>query len=121
MCSNPSKSPETLGNVSRTNNGIATVAATDPSDKEVSWSNYGSCVDIWAPGVGILSTRKGGGTTTMSGTSMASPHVAGGGALYLSTHTSTGPSLVEGALKSAAQTLSTKSKDNHAIVREYVG
>jgi subtilisin family serine protease len=78
-------------------------------------------VDIWALGVSILSTRKGGGTTTMSGTSMASPHVAGGGALYLSTRTSTDPSLVEGAIKSAAPTLSTRSKGNHAIVREYVG
>src|ERR687894_1950826 len=65
-----------------TNNGIATVAATNSADREASWSNYGSCVDIWAPGVSILSTRKGGGTTTMSGTSMASPHGAGGAALY---------------------------------------
>jgi subtilisin family serine protease len=102
-------------------NGIVTVAATDSSNREASWSNYGSCVDIWAPGVSILSTRKGGGTTTMSGTSMASPHVAGGGALYLSTHTSTGSSTVESALKSAAQTLSTKSKDGSSIVRENVG
>ena len=68
-----------------THNGVMTVAATDINDKEASWSNYGNCVDIWAPGVSVLSTRKGGGTTTMSGTSMATPHGAGGGALYLST------------------------------------
>ena len=104
-----------------TTNGIATVAATDSSDKEASWSNYGSCVDIWAPGVSILSTRKGGGTTTMSGTSMASPHVAGGGALYLSTHTSANPSTVESALKAATTTSANKSKDGRSIVREYVG
>jgi len=121
MCSNPSKSPETLGNVSRTNNGIATVAATDPSDKEVSWSNYGSCVDIWAPGVGILSTRKGGGTTTMSGTSMASPHVAGGGTLYFSTHTGASPTTVETTLKNTATSTGTTSKDGRSIVREFVG
>src|SRR5687767_4703149 len=68
-----------------THNGVMTVAATDSSDQEASWSNHGSCVDIWAPGVSIRSTKLGGGTTTMQGTSMASPHVAGGGALYLAT------------------------------------
>jgi subtilisin family serine protease len=97
-----------------------TVAATDSNDKEASWSNYGSCVDIWAPGVSILSTKKGGGTTTMSGTSMATPHVSGGGALYLSSHADN-PSSVEAALKSAATSTGTTSKDGHAIVREYVG
>jgi subtilisin family serine protease len=104
-----------------TNNGIATVAATDSNDQEASWSNYGSCVDIWAPGVSIYSTYKGGGYATLSGTSMASPHVGGGGALYLSSHTSASPSSVEGALRSAAQTPGTKSKDGRNILREYVG
>jgi len=104
-----------------TNNGIMTVAATDSADTEASWSNYGSCVDIWAPGVSVLSTKRGGGTTTMSGTSMASPHGTGGGALYLSTHSGSSPSSVESALKSAAQTPGTKSKDGRSIVREYVG
>jgi aqualysin 1 len=64
-------------------NDIMTVAATNKQDGETSWSNYGPCVDIWAPGYSIISTKKGGGTTTMSGTSMAAPHV-GGGVLYLS-------------------------------------
>ena len=104
-----------------TNNGIMTVGATDSADKEASFSNYGTCVDIWAPGVSVLSTRKGGGTTTMSGTSMASPHGAGGGALYLSTSAGASPSSVESALKSAAQTPGTKSKDGRSIIREYVG
>ncbi len=104
-----------------TDNGIMTVAATDSADKESSWSNYGSCVDIWAPGVSILSTRKGGGTTTMSGTSMASPHVAGGGALYLSGNTGAPPATVESALKSAAATTANKSKDGRTITRLYVG
>ncbi len=104
-----------------TNNGIMTVAATDKDDKEASWSNYGSCVDIWAPGVSILSTKRGGGTTTMSGTSMASPHGAGGGGLYLSSNTSASPSTVEGALKSAASPVTTStSKDGGEIVRENV-
>jgi subtilisin family serine protease len=43
-----------------TSSGVMTVAATDKTDKETSWSNYGSCVDLWAPGESILSTRKGG-------------------------------------------------------------
>jgi aqualysin 1 len=100
-----------------TDNGIMTVAATNGSDQETSWSNYGSCVDIWAPGASILSTKRGGGTTTMSGTSMASPHVAGGAALYLSGNASASPSTVESALKAAATTTGTASKDGHAIVR----
>lgn len=104
-----------------TNNGIATVAATDSNDREASFSNFGPCVDIWAPGVSVLSTKKGGGTTTFSGTSMASPHVGGGGALYLSSNTGASPSTVESALKIAAQTPGTLSKDGRTILREYVG
>jgi subtilisin family serine protease len=98
-----------------------TLGATDSADREASFSNYGSCVDLWAPGVGVLSTKKGGGTTTMSGTSMASPHGAGGGALYLSTHAGASASAVESALRSAAQSTGTTSKDGRAIAREYVG
>ncbi len=48
-----------------------------PDDCLTSWSNYGTPIDFAAPGAGILSTKKGGGTTTMSGTSMSAPHVAG--------------------------------------------
>jgi subtilisin family serine protease len=104
-----------------TRNGVMTVAATDINDKEASWSNYGDCVDIWAPGVSILSTRKGGGTTTMSGTSMASPHGAGGGALYLSDDSTASPAIVESALKNAATATSNKSKDGRTIRRLHVG
>jgi subtilisin family serine protease len=104
-----------------TNNGIATVAATNKSDGETSWSNYGSCVDIWAPGANILSTRKGGGTTTMSGTSMAAPHVGGGGALYLSRNANaSSSSVVEDALTSSATPTTNTSKDGATITREYV-
>ena len=108
-----------------TNNGIMTTAATTKSDGEPSYSNYGSCVDIWAPGgtgtAPILSTKKGGGTTTKWGTSQAAAHVGGGGALYLSSHTGAGPSSVESALKQAAKTTTNTSKDGRSILREYVG
>ena len=104
-----------------TTNGIATVAATNKRNGEPSWSNYGRCVDIWAPGVSILSTKMGGGTATMSGVSQASPHVGGGAALYLSSHASASAPHVEAALKSAAKKPGTKSKDGRAILLEYVG
>lgn len=60
-----------------------TVASTDVNDVLSSFSNYGSCVDIAAPGSAILSTYKGSGTSSLSGTSMACPHVAGIVALAL--------------------------------------
>ncbi len=94
-----------------------TVAATNRSDTETSWSNYGPCVDIWAPGENILSTAKGGGTMIMSGTSMASPHVGGGGVLYRSTHPNAKPASVEAALKEAAGTSNEKSKDRRRPVK----
>ena len=104
-----------------TNNGIVTTAMTNEDDEEAPLSNYGPCVDIWAPGVLILSTRMGGGTTKMGGTSMAAPHVAGGAALYLSAHPGAGSSAVERALKDAAVRPGTKSKGGRAVLLEKVG
>jgi aqualysin 1 len=104
-----------------THDGVMTVAATDSAEMEASWSNFGSCVDLHAPGVNILSTRKGGGTTTMSGTSMASPHGAGAGALYLSTHTGATAAAVEAAIKADAVATGTYSKSTTEIRRLYVG
>jgi subtilisin family serine protease len=68
-----------------------TVAASDSNDKKGSFSNYGPCVDAYAPGVAITSDWIGSttATNTISGTSMAAPHVAGVAALYLSERTST--------------------------------
>ena len=62
-----------------------TIGATDKSDQKARWSNYGACVDWFAPGVGITSSWYTGNnaTNTISGTSMATPHTAGVAALYL--------------------------------------
>ena len=101
-----------------TNNGITTVAATSPWDREPAFSNYGRCVDLWAPGVSVSSTRRGGGSSRRSGTSMAAPHVTGNGALYRSRHAVT-PSFVESRLKSQAQVPGTRSKDGRLIRRHF--
>lgn len=73
-----------------------TVAATDSTDTRADFSNYGSCVDLFAPGVGIKAAYKSTttSTATMAGTSMASPHVAGVVALILGENPSATPAQV---------------------------
>jgi len=83
-----------------------TVGSTASTDARSSFSNIGSCVDIFAPGSSITSARLNGTSTTMSGTSMASPHVAGVGALYKGTYGDAASSTVDSWLKTNATSLS---------------
>ncbi len=81
-----------------------TVAASDASDRRASFSNFGSCVDMFAPGVGVQSSYIGSPTATafLSGTSMASPHVAGAAALLLQAHPGYDVAQVTNVLKARA-------------------
>jgi subtilisin family serine protease len=97
-----------------------TIGATGQSDARASFSNWGSCVDWFAPGENIVSDSflTDTGTATMSGTSMASPHSAGVAALYLSTHPSATPSAVRDALFALTTkgiVTNAKTTNNHLL------
>ncbi len=90
--------------------GGATCRA-DEDDTFANFSNYGADVDLIAPGVCINSTWKGGGYNTISGTSMATPHVAGAAALYKARNPGASPAQVKSALQNTGTTDWNNSDD----------
>ncbi|MEV5412737.1 S8 family peptidase [Thermopolyspora sp. NPDC052614] len=101
-----------------------TVGATTTTDARASYSNWGQCLDIFAPGSDITSAWYTSSTArnTISGTSMASPHVAGAAALYLSANPTAGPAQVRNAIVGAGTTgVVTGAGTNSPNVLLYTG
>ncbi len=101
-----------------------TVGATDSTDSRPSWSNWGACVDWFAPGVNIASawSTSNTATNTISGTSMAAPHTAGVAALYLQANPSATPQQVRTALyndSSKFKVNKAKSINSHLLFSSY--
>jgi len=93
-----------------------TVGAVNKSDLEATWSNFGPCVDLYAPGVDVVSLnyRYASATAAMSGTSMAAPHVAGAAALYIAANPGMSAAEVTQALKDSAKAAPIVSASGHS-------
>ena len=97
-----------------------TIGASDANDAKASFSNYGNCVDWFAPGVNITSAwyTNDSATNTISGTSMATPHVVGVAALYLGTNTAASPAQVRDSLYNLTTkgiVTSSSTTNNHLL------
>lgn len=95
------------------NPAIISVSATTSSDVKASWSSYGNYVDLAAPGSGIVTTARGGGFASVSGTSFSSPAAAAVGALVLSVNPALSPDQVEQTLEQTAVDLGASGWDSH--------
>jgi subtilisin family serine protease len=115
-------SPALVGRDPGFPNGIIAVGATGQDDDDASFSNFGPCVELWAPGVALESTwlMAEGGLITASGTSFASPMVAGAAALLLSRFPTLPMWLVEYYIRAAAEVPGTTAHDGAAIRRLFV-
>ena len=100
--------------------GLGSATGYGADDTFASFSNYGSAVSIGAPGVNILSTWTSGKYATISGTSMASPHVAGSAALYIATHAGATWTQVRDALRSLGEPLNAGHTDTSGLHPEPV-
>nr|CBM43235.1 serine protease [uncultured organism] len=100
--------------------GLGAATGYGADDTFASFSNYGPIVDIGAPGVNIRSTWKGSAYNVISGTSMATPHVAGVAALYLATHPGATWTQVRDALKAAGEALGSGHADPSGLHPEAV-
>jgi len=91
---------------------VIAVSATDSNDIIASFSNVGPQVELAAPGVSILSTYKGGGYATLSGTSMATPHISGVAALAIQSNPLLSNTEIRALLQSTADDFGAVGKDN---------
>jgi len=102
-----------------------TIGATTRTDAKTSWSNYGACVDWFAPGAGITSAWIGNGSTetnTISGTSMATPHTAGVAALFLEGRPGATPRQVRDSLYAVTSrgiVTNSRTANNHLLFTAY--
>jgi len=96
---------------------VLAVSALDRSDHIAPWSSVGPQIALAAPGVDIYSTYLGGGYATLSGTSMAAPHVTGVAALRLRLHPDESPADVAEALKKSADRLPGLTSDQQGAGR----
>jgi subtilisin len=100
--------------------GLGSLTSYGADDTFASFSNFGAGVDIAAPGVGILSTWKDGGYNTISGTSMATPHVTGAAALFIKSHPGSTWTQVRDGLQAVAEALGAGHTDPSGLHPEKV-